>query len=157
AAAGTGVVVSGGTLCGSNGVIAAPVSIVAGGTLSPGAYNPSVTNGSKLAISNVLTLAANTVMTINKVGGIPVSDLVTNITTLNSGAILVVGNLGPTPAQGDTFTLFSATSYNGTFGTFILPPLPGSLAWDTSKLGVNGSIQVIAAGTPPVITNQPVS
>ncbi|HEY4414715.1 MAG TPA: hypothetical protein VGO57_03400, partial [Verrucomicrobiae bacterium] len=56
---------------------------------------------------------------------------------------------------GDTFTLFNATTYQGSFFSLTLPALGNGLAWNTSKLTVNGSLSVYTA-IPPAITNSAV-
>jgi hypothetical protein len=55
-----------------------------------------------------------------------------------------------TLASGDSFRLFSASSYIGAFSSYSLPPLTAHLRWDTSRLTSNGTITVVG---PPVITN----
>ena len=54
-------------------------------------------------------------------------------------------NLAGTLALGNTFTLFSASLYAGSFSTINLPTLPAGLSWNTSKLVVNGSISVVGS------------
>ena len=44
--------------------------------------------------------------------------------------------------QGDTFKIFNAGSYSGSFAATSLPALDSGLAWDLSKLAVNGTISV---------------
>ena len=68
------------------------------------------------------------------------------------GGTLVVTNLGASPfAAGDSFKLFSAAGYAGSF-TNIQPVIPGiNLAWNTNTL-TNGILSVVAQPTPaPVI------
>ena len=48
---------------------------------------------------------------------------------------------------GDSFKIFQAASYNGSFSSFSLPSLATGLAWDTSGL-TNGVIKVIATASP---------
>src|SRR5262249_36737300 len=69
---------------------------------------------------------------------------------------LTVTNTGVFPFQaGDTFTLFSANSYAGSFSSMTLPSLNAGLSWDTSNLVVNGSITVVANGSAPIMVQQP--
>ena len=51
---------------------------------------------------------------------------------------------GDSLAMGDTFNLFDSPTFAGSFSTVTLPALndPG-LAWDTSNLGVNGTLAVV--------------
>jgi regulation of enolase protein 1 (concanavalin A-like superfamily) len=51
---------------------------------------------------------------------------------------------GDALTAGNSFTLFSATSYNGSFATVNMPTLAAGLAWNTSQLGVNGTVSVVS-------------
>lgn len=138
-----------------------PVTVAAGGTLTgtgtigantnvAGTVSPGVAGIGKLNIEAALGLSGTTAMEINKTAAS--SDKLTGMSSLTYGGTLTVTNLAGTLAAGDTFTLFSASSYSGSFSTLNLPALTGGLKWDTSKLAVNGSIQV---GNDPAITGQP--
>ncbi len=71
--------------------------------------------------------------------------------TLTNGGTLHVSNVGASPlAAGDTFQLFNAASYTGTFSQVLLPPLPAGLAWNTNALNTSGTISVALAGTPVI-------
>jgi len=58
---------------------------------------------------------------------------------------LMVTSLGGTFADGDSFRLFAATNYSGSFTAFTLPALGNGLFWDTSQIAVNGTITVRAS------------
>jgi autotransporter-associated beta strand protein len=133
---------AGGTLTGT-GTIGANTTVA--GTLSPG-----ISGIGTLNIEAALTLSGTTAMEINKTAA--TSDKVSGTSSLTYGGTLTVTNLAGSLAAGDTFTLFNASSYSGSFSIFNLPPLTGGLKWDTSKLAVNGSIQV---GYDAAITGQP--
>src|SRR5262249_18947744 len=62
------------------------------------------------------------------------------------GGTLTVTNVAGSLAAGNTFTLFNAANYSGGFapGNLRLPALSAGLVWNTSSLGVNGSISVVA-------------
>ena len=63
---------------------------------------------------------------------------------LTNGGALVISNIGTNaPAAGDTFTLFSASSYAGSFTSLSLPVLPVGLLWNTSGLITNGTLVVL--------------
>jgi autotransporter-associated beta strand protein len=129
--------VSDGVLAG-NGVISGPVNVGASGTLSPGAPFGALT------VNNTVTLAGTTLAQISKTGATLTNGLLV-ASTLNCGSLLVVTNVGPDPlAAGDTFNLFDATTFNGTFSSFLLPVVPG-LTWDTSKVALDGTIALVAA------------
>jgi len=71
--------------------------------------------------------------------------------TLTEGGTLNVTNIGAANlTNGDSFKLFNATGYSGSFAGFVLPPLGPNLAWRTTTLGTNGVISIVTL-TPPVI------
>jgi len=147
--AGGGVTVTGGTLGGS-GAINSAVSVQPGGTLQPG---PGGTNIATLTINSSLTLAGNTVMLLNRTNA-QTASLITGISSLTNGGTLTITNFGDALQAGDTFTLFSAANYIGSFAVTNLPSLSSGLVWDLSKLAQNGTITV---GQVPTITAAPTS
>jgi hypothetical protein len=87
-----------------------------------------------------------------------------NDTVQASGAIHFSGKLnlanvsGAPLAAGNTFSIFSASSYSGSFTDDIFPTTPGSgLAWDTTQLLSSGTISVVAAAGQPVLSGPFVS
>ena len=105
-----------------------------------------------LTVTGNIFLSGNgtTWMKINRTAS-PNSDrLVSSAGSVNyGGGTLVVTNIGPSLHVGDTFTLFSGTSVGSsgsTFGTLVLPGVGNGggsyITWDTSQLGVNGSVTV---------------
>lgn len=135
--------VAAGTL-GGNGSISGPVVISAGAALSPGASIGTLT------LANTLTLAASskTVMEVNKTAN--TSDLVTGATSISYGGTLVLKNLSGALQAGDTFTLFSAGSYSGSFNNVVSQTPNQTVTWDLSQLAVNGSVKVATAVAAPV-------
>ena len=129
------VTVAGGTLAGV-GALNRPVVVQAAGTLSPGASIGTLT------INNTLDLGGNVIMEINKTGGVRISDRVQGVTTLTYGGTLTVTNSGEALVSGDSFTLFTASSYTASFTTLSLPALDAGLGWDTSRLTIDGTIRV---------------
>ena len=146
-----GVTVSGGILTGS-GTIAGAV-MVNGGTLAAG----TVAGIGTLTINNTLDLTGGTAtMRINKTGSVLTNDNVQGLFGLTYGNTLKVTASGNALAAGDKFKLFYSPAYNGSYSAFNLPALAGALAWDTSQLATNGSIQVVASSvntTPPTLAN----
>ena len=142
------VTVSGGTL-GGIGVISGPVTISSGGALSPG---DATTSFGTLTISNKLTLGGTCSNNLDKTSGVFSSNMVTNITTLTLGGTLQLNITGEALAAGDTFKFFSFGSASGAFAS-INPSSPGTgLAWDVSKLTVDGTLKVIVqSAASPVI------
>lgn len=147
--------INAGSLAGT-GVLTGPVAVASGASLLAG---PSPTVLGTLTINNAVTIASggSVVMKIDKIGGGISSDNISSGTTFNFGGTLVVTtNVDMTDAFaiGDMFTLFNAAAYHGSFSAFNLPALPSGMGWDTSQLGVNGSIQVVSApATPPIFTS----
>jgi len=136
------------TLAGT-GVLDGPTTIADGKTLAPGGWSSPGT----LTINNSLTLggpSTKTIFRLSKDGG-QKCDNISGLTWVNYAGSLIVTNIGSTPlAAGDTFQLFSASSYGGDFSTLTLPALAAPLAWDTSNLSIDGSIAVTGP-TNPVI------
>ena len=128
--------ITAGTLAG-NGVISGPVFVQATASLAPG--NSAI---GTLTISKTLGLAGTNFMEINKTGVTLSSDLVRGVSTLSYGGTLTVTATGAALADGDTFKLFDAASYTGSFATINLPALTGNKVWDTTKLAVDGTIAV---------------
>lgn len=127
-------VASGGSL-GGTGIISGPVTVSSGGTLIPGVFYGTLT------ISNTLNLAGTTTIKVSKTAN--TNDQVVGITTLTQGGSLQVANLGSALSGGDSFPVFSATTYAGNF-TSIAPPPGIGLAWDTEKMRTNGVLLVHA-------------
>jgi hypothetical protein len=68
---------------------------------------------------------------------------------LTAGGTLIVTNLGGSAlAAGDSFLLFKAASYMGSFNALVLPPLDANLVWNTSALLTNGTLAVVSSAPP---------
>jgi autotransporter-associated beta strand protein len=132
------VTVNGGAL-GGNGVIGGPMAIQSGGTLSSG------NSTGLLTINNTLTLGGTTFIEINKAA--PTNDVIQGISTIAYGGMLTVTNLGGTLAAGDSFKIFYATNYTGSFAMSNLPPLGVGLAWNMNAL-TNGTLSIVATLPP---------
>ena len=142
-----------GTLC-VNGSLAGPLTIVGGTFSGTGAIagNTLVESGSELipgaansigtlSFGGNLTLASgsDTLLKINALAR--TNDHLDVTGTLNLGGTLTIENVGIFTA-GQTFQLFSAHSYSGTFSAITLPSLNSGLAWNTNNLA-NGVLSVI--------------
>jgi autotransporter-associated beta strand protein len=137
---GTNAVIVSGGLLGGNGTLGGPVTIQPGGTLSPGSNSIVV-----LTISNTLTLEGTTFIEINK--SVPSNDVICGLSAVNFGGTLTVTNLGGTLAAGDSFTIFQAANYSGTFAVLNLPALNTGLGWNSNSLA-RGTLSVIAVVPP---------
>jgi hypothetical protein len=69
---------------------------------------------------------------------------VSGVSTITMGGTLIVTNLSGTFAANDTFKLFNAGTYQGSFASVqIHPASPGAgLTWDTSQLAGAGILRV---------------
>jgi autotransporter-associated beta strand protein len=134
---------TGGTFLGGIGIISGPVTVVAGNTLQPGNIVPTNSLGT-LTINNSLTLQSGSATVINIDATVPSSSAVVGMTSVTYGGALTVNVIKGALAAGQTYHLFGAGSYNGTFdGGITLPALAGGLFWNTSNLSVNGTISVM--------------
>jgi autotransporter-associated beta strand protein len=131
-------VLSGGTLGGSGSVGGTAVAV--GGTLAPGSTGPSI---GTLNFPG-LVLSGTSAFEINKTGVTLTSDLANVAGPLTLGGILNVTASGDTLLPGDTFNLFDAATFSGSFAAVNLPTLSDvSYSWDTSSLGTAGTLTVV--------------
>jgi fibronectin-binding autotransporter adhesin len=114
------------------------------GTIAPGA---SGTTGT-LTLSNSPVLNGVTLIKVNRNNGAPLNDQI-NLpsSAITYGGTLTVSNIGASLTAGDSFQIFFAANYNGTFATLNLPSLGTGLAWNTNAL-TNGVLSVIATVGP---------
>ncbi|HTR43030.1 MAG TPA: hypothetical protein VMH87_15555, partial [Pseudomonadales bacterium] len=97
----------------------------------------------QMIVTNAVTLNGTTLLKLNSTGS-PTSDELISDAAITNGGNLVVTNIGGAFQGSQTFTLFNATAYVGTFSSITLPTLPSGDSWDTSKLYVNGTISLVA-------------
>ena len=141
---GSGIVtVNGGSALGGTGIISGALTVFFGGAFAPG--NPLGT----LTISNNVTLAAGST-TFAQVEHSPLTNNAVKVSgTLFEGGTLNVTNIGAsTLTNGDSFKLFNAANYSGSFAGFVLPPLPAGLGWNTNALNTNGTLSVVITASP---------
>jgi hypothetical protein len=128
---------SGQTLSG-NGAFRGDATISSGAKLTPGSSIGTLT------FSNTLALNAGSTTVMEVTHSLLAKDFVDVTGTLTYGGTLIVTNVGVTPlAAGDSFQLFEAGTYAGTFSSIILPTLNNGLAWSTINLTNNGSVAVV--------------
>jgi len=65
------------------------------------------------------------------------------IGSLALGGSLRLSPRGVAPAVGTRLTLFRSPRISGSFTSYDLPALPEGLAWNTSRLGVDGTLAVV--------------
>ena len=137
---GTLTLASGQTLNGF-GTMKGALTVTSASTVAPGS---AAGLGMLTVIANA-TLGGTTVMKLDKING--TNDVLSVGGTLNYGGILNVTSLSGTLAAGDSFKLFNASAYAGSFSTTNLPGLSNGLVWDTSAL-TNGILNVVSKPAP---------
>ncbi len=70
------------------------------------------------------------------------------------GGTLIVTNLVGSLLSGQTFQLFNDPNITGGFSTFVLPPLTGKLAWNTTLLNTAGTLSIVTLSSPTVVSVQ---
>jgi len=140
---------SGQTLAGI-GTVNGNLVVSPGATITPGGTNTTIgiTAGSNPvgvlgAVSNV-TLSGTTLIKLDGSGS---NDVVESQDEITYGGTLSLVNISTNAlAAGNSFQIFNASSYSGSFAS-ITPTTPGSgLAWDTSELS-SGTISVVTGQT----------
>lgn len=133
-----------GTTLGGNGSINRPITLPAGASLAPGAGGIG-----KLTINNSITLQPNSNTRIELNRAANTNDQLRVVGTLTYGGNLIVTNLDGILAAGDSFAVFSANTYIGTFNTTNLPALTPGLGWQFTP--ANGTLTVVTTvATNPI-------
>ena len=148
----------------ASGQILAGVGAVNGKlTVSPGAIvSPAGTNttiGVTAGANATGTISASSDVALNgtttlKLNGSGVNDQIQSATSIAYGGTLNLVNISGSPlAAGNSFQVFNAPDYSGSF-TDITPATPGDgLAWDLSQLNIGFVNVVVSGGTGPVVNN----
>jgi autotransporter-associated beta strand protein len=127
-----------------SGTMVGNLTMGSGSTLTVG--GPGTNTIAALTVTNTLLLQAGStnLMQVSKASGSPTSDQVV-AANVTYGGTLTVSGAGGAFAPGDTFKLFSAGSYGGSFSPI---NLPFGTTWDTSRLGLDGTIKVVSVLRP---------
>jgi autotransporter-associated beta strand protein len=134
--------VAAGQMLSGDGAVKGNVIVTSGATLSPG------TSLGILSFSNDLTLNGGGTTFIELDKSLLTNDVARVAGVLTFGGTLTLTNLSGTLAAGDSFMIFSAASFLGSF-TNISPVIPDvNLAWNTNNL-INGILNIVASPTPP--------
>jgi hypothetical protein len=147
---------SGQTLAGV-GRINGSLVVSAGATLSPAGTN--VTLGITSGTNATGTISATNAIILNGTTAIKLNGSDTNDVVQSTGAGITYGgtlnlvNISTAPlAAGNSFQIFNAAGYSGSF-TNLAPTTPGiGLIWDVTQLN-SGKLKVIAAPAQPAINN----
>ncbi|HHY85583.1 MAG TPA: hypothetical protein GYA07_08630 [Verrucomicrobia bacterium] len=142
---GGGLLVGGGQTLRGRGVVKGDITIGGGATLLPGDSIGTLT------FSNGLSLAPGST-TVFEISAAPLNhDRIHVAGNLACGGTLIVTDVGAEPfSAGDTFELFSAGSFSGSFDSVVLPPLPPALAWNTNLLESSGVLSVVGTAPPAI-------
>jgi T5SS/PEP-CTERM-associated repeat protein len=144
-----GLVISSNALIKGVGAIVGNVSVLPGGTLSPGS-----SIGQMSIKGLVLNDGSTNVMEVNASSG--ACDTIVGLTNISYGGTLQLVNLAGTLTNGSSFQLYSASNYNGAFSA-IMPSFPGpDLKWNTNRLTVDGLLRVVGlhASAPTIASAQ---
>ena len=139
-AAASAVTVSSNATLSGTGTINGTVTVNAGGTLAPG-----TTSLGTLTINNVLTLAGNVKVRVNRSGFVSDQANVTNTLSNTGTGSVMVTNLGTALHVGDTFAVFNKAVTGG--GT--LKVIGAGVGWN-NQLAVNGTIIVSSTNLPAI-------
>jgi fibronectin-binding autotransporter adhesin len=142
--------VNGGTLLiNGNSSAASGTGTLGGATTVNGKLSPGANAIGTLTFSSsvILNPGSSTFIEIQKSTG--AKDLANVTGTLTYGGTLTVTNLAGTLANGDSFKIFNAATYAGSFAAFNLPTPPSGFSWITTNLPINGTLSV--SGTNGVV------
>jgi len=125
------VVATNGTL-GGTGPFNGLVSVQAGGTLAPGTNSSGTPVIMTLASNLVLNARSFTAVVVDK--GNSVYNQVANLAGVTYGGTLIVSNLSGSLGNGDSFPIFTASSYGNNYANNFTsisgPPVPAGLQWN---------------------------
>jgi autotransporter-associated beta strand protein len=124
-----------------------PLVVQEDGTLSPGG-----TATTTVLFNGDITLGGTLAVQISKSGATLGQDTLDTLAAVNLGGILEVTATGDALANGDSFQLFLAGTYDGTFESLVLPVLPAGLSWNLDNLAVDGTLSVSTQVTTPLFS-----
>jgi autotransporter-associated beta strand protein/T5SS/PEP-CTERM-associated repeat protein len=155
-----GTTINGGSLLANNAFGSATgsgaVTVGSGGALGgSGTIGGSVTNAGLLApgsSAGTLNISGNYIQSaggklqIELASATAFDRLDVTGTVSLAGALQVSLLSGYQPLAGSNFDILDFTSLTGSFGSFLLPPLPAAVRWNTSQLYSLGRISVTLSG-----------
>ena len=133
-----------GTLNINGGTVTLGADIMDGGGIVGGNSTISLTGGTLDMSGHLIGSISFPIDTVSLANG-----TLDNIAQINAGALTISSNVtlgvsvsGPL-VLGSTYDILNWVSETGTFSTVNLPALAPGLSWDSSKLYVDGTIQVV--------------
>jgi uncharacterized protein with beta-barrel porin domain len=136
---------AGGKTVSGSGSVKGNFIVGTGAKLTPGNGIGTLTFSNSLALMTGCT-------NLFEISKSPITnDIVRVFGTLTNGGTLIVTNIsGGALAAGDSFRLFNAAGYAGSFDKLILPVLLSGLAWNTNTVNTNGTLTVVAVPPPAI-------
>jgi autotransporter-associated beta strand protein len=138
-----------------NGALAGNLNAGVGSTVSPGlGLGTIVPLIGELTVTGGVDLDGTTRMELD--AALDTNDVL-RAGAIDFGGTLILQNLAGTLSVGDSFRLFDALSYSGSFAN-VIPATPGSgLAWDLTTLVVDGTLRIQAGQQRPEIATTSLS
>jgi len=137
--------VSGQSLNGDGTVVSSSLVAGSGSTVSPGVGGAT----GVLTVNSATTLSAGSTSLMYLDPNNSTNSVLSSSSSITYGGTLSLTNLS-SPVSGNSFKLFSASSYSGSFAS-IIPATPGpGLTWVTSALGTSGTLSVASAAQPRI-------
>ncbi len=122
------------------GTVRGSLTASAGSTVSPG-----ISGTGTLTVTNAVTLQGNAAFSFGAAFNNTLA-----APTIGYGGTLSLSFTPGSLVAGNSFKLFNAVSYSGSFAA-LSPTSPGAgLAWDTSQLTVSGKLNVISGASPRI-------
>jgi len=151
--AGTVLVKSGATFGGS-GSIAGLVTLEAGTTVGAGTSIDTNSIGTlTLAVSPSLASNVTVVAKLNRTNSQTADRITVTGNPIAYSGTLILKNSGEALQVNDTFTVFNASSYSGSF-TLVSQTLGQVVTWDTSNLAVDGTVRVATVAPISLVWGQ---
>ncbi len=134
-----------GKMISGDGQVNGNFTVASGATLAPGNNDLGT-----LVFSNSLTLNTGGKTILKVSHDSQASSAVRVAGAFSCGGSLVVSNADDLEQAGDSFQLFNAGSYAGSFSSVTLPALTPGLYWDASALNTAGLVRVVVETTPTI-------
>jgi len=144
---GSGLTLVNGQTLNGNGTVTAGLVASAGSTVSP-AVTPGASPVGTLSVSGAIHLSGTNVMQLDPANG--TNDVLSSSSSITYGGTLSLTSLSSL-SGGNSFKLFKASTYSGSFSS-IIPATPGpGLTWNTS--GLSSGILSVSGGGPTTNAN----
>jgi|GEM_PF-3225431 len=133
--------VGGGFTLGTTQTLKGGGSVLGATTISGSLVPATAGTLGTLSFSSSLGLSGTSIFDIDATS--QQSDLAAVAGSLNLGGVLTVSNLSGILALGNSFNLFDAAAFTGSFSGYNLPALDPGLQWNTNNLAVDGTLSVV--------------